>query len=54
MRRTTDIGPSWEVFESCPRCNAKAGQPCTDMRGSNVKSWIPLANPHPKRKKIKK
>jgi len=62
MRRLTDVEPSWEVFEACPRCGAHVGEPCLSMRGV-PKGWVPcpdgraavpLANPHPGRKKVKK
>lgn len=62
MRRTTDIEPSWEVFDECRRCGAEKCEPCVSMRGIPKASGTmpygraagPLANPHPGRKKLPK
>jgi hypothetical protein len=60
MRRTTDIEPSWEVFEACRRCGAERSAPYLSMRGV-PKGWVlrpdgraavRLANSHPGRKKL--
>jgi hypothetical protein len=51
---TSDLAPSWEVFDVCKRCKALAGEPCRDMRMGRWRAWRALTNPHRGRKKIKK
>lgn len=44
--------PSWEVFDECPKCYCKEGQPCYNLRST---TWNLKTNktPHRGRKQIK-
>ena len=52
--------PSWEVFDGCPRCGARAGGACVDMRGvpkgyyPNCRAGRELGDPHHGRRKVRK